>query len=43
MLSNFQSNNYIEYKSNADKYKTLSVEEDLSQVSTSLKDIINNF
>ena len=41
-VSNFWSNNYIEYKSNGDKNKTLSVEEYLNKISPYLKDIINN-
>ena len=36
------SNNYIEYKSNGDRNKTLSVEEYLNRISPYLKDIINN-
>ena len=36
------SNNYIEYKSNGDKNKTLSVEEYFNKISPYLKDIINN-
>ena len=42
-VSNFCSNNYIEYKSNGDKNKTLSVEEYLNKISLYLKDIISNF
>ena len=41
-VRNFWSNNNIEYKSNGDKNKTLSVEEYLNKISPSLKDIINN-
>ena len=41
-LSNFWSNNYIEYKSNGDRNKTLSVEEYLNKIRPYLKDIINN-
>ena len=41
-VSNFWSNNYIEYKSNGDRNKTLSVEEYLTKIRPCLKDIINN-
>ena len=41
-VSNFWSNNYIEYESNGDRNKTLSVEEYLNKISPYLKDIINN-
>ena len=41
-VNNFWSNNYIEYKSNGDRNKTLSVEEYLNKISPYLKDIINN-
>ena len=41
-LSNFWSNNYIEYESNGDRNKTLSVEEYLNNFRQYLKDIINN-
>ena len=41
-VSNFWSNNYIEYKSNGDRNKTLSVEEYLNKIRPYLKDIINN-
>ena len=40
-VSNFWSNNYIEYKSNGDKNKTLSVEEYLNKIRPYLKDINN--
>ena len=40
-VSNFWSNNYIEYESNGDRNKTLSVEEYLNKISPYLKDIIN--
>ena len=40
--SNFWSSNYIEYKSNDDKSKTLSVEEYLHEIRQYLKEIINN-
>ena len=39
--SNFWSSNYIEYKSNDDKSKTLSVEEYLHEIRQYLKEIIN--
>ena len=42
-VSNFWSNNYIEYESNGDRNKTLSVEEYLNKIRSYLKDIINNF
>ena len=41
-VSNFLSNNYIEYKSNGDKNKILSVEECLNKIRPYLKGIINN-
>ena len=41
-VGNFWSNNYIEYKSNIDRNKTLLVEEYLNKIRTYLKDIINN-
>ena len=41
-VNNFWSNNYIEYKSNSDRYRTLSVEEYLDKITPSLKDIIND-
>ena len=41
-VSNFRSNNYIEYKSNGDRNKTLLVEEYLNKIRPYLKDIINN-
>ena len=41
-MNNFQSNNYIEYKSNRDKNKILSVEEYLNKIKTCLKDIKND-
>ena len=40
-VSNFWSNNYIEYKCNGNKNKTLSVEEYLNKISMYLKDINN--
>ena len=41
-VSNFWSKNYIEYGSNGDKNKILSVEEYFNKISPCLKDIINN-
>ena len=41
-VNNFYSYNYIEYKSNGDNNKILSVEEYLNKISPYLKDIINN-
>ena len=41
-MNNFWSNNYIEYGSNGDRNKTLSVEEYLNKIRPYLKDIINN-
>ena len=41
-VSNFCSNNYIQYKSNGDKNKILSVEEYRNEISSYLKDILNN-
>ena len=41
-VSNIWSNNYIEYESNGNKNKTLSVEEYLNKISPYLKDILNN-
>ena len=38
----FWNNNYIEYKSNGDRNKTLSAEERLNKIRPYLKDIINN-
>ena len=38
-LNNFWSNNYIEYESNSDRNKTLSVEECLNKIRPYLKDI----
>ena len=42
-MSNFWSNNYIEYESSDDRNKVLSVEEYLNKIRPYLKDIINNF
>ena len=42
IINNFWSNNYIEYESNSDRNKTLSVEECLIKIRPHLKDIINN-
>ena len=41
-VGNFWSNNYIEYESNCDRNKTLSVEEYLNKIKPQLKDIIND-
>ena len=41
-VSNIWSKNYIEYKSNGDRNKTLSVEEYLNKIRPCLKDTINN-
>ena len=41
-VNNIWSNNYIEYKSNGDRYQTLSVEEYLDKIRPYLKDIIND-
>ena len=41
-VSNVCSNNYIEYESNSDRNKTVSVEEYLNKIRPYLKDIINN-
>ena len=41
-MNNFQSNNYIECKSNGDKNKILSVEEYLNKIKPYLKDIKND-
>ena len=41
-VSNFWSNNSIEYESNDDKNQTLSVEEYLNKIRIYLKNIINN-
>ena len=41
-VSKFWSNNYIEYESNGDRNKRLSVEEYLNKIRPYLKDIINN-
>ena len=41
-VSNFSSNNYIEYESNGDRNKSLSVEGYLNKIRPYLKDIINN-
>ena len=41
-MNNFQSNNYIEYKSNGHRNKILSVEEYLNKIKTYLKDIKND-
>ena len=41
-VSNFWSNNYIEYKSKGDRSKKLSVKEYLNKIRPYLKDIINH-
>ena len=41
-VSSFSSNNYVEYESNGDRNKTLSIEEYLNKIRPHLKDIINN-
>ena len=41
-VSDFWSNNYIEYESNGDRNKKLSIEEYLYKLWPYLKDIINN-
>ena len=41
IVSNFWSNNYIEYKSNSNRNKRPSVEEYLNKIRPDLKDIIN--
>ena len=43
IIDSFWSNNFIEYESNGDKNKTLSVEEYLNKIRPYLKDFINNF
>ena len=42
-VNNFWSNNYIEYESDSDRNKTLSVEEYINKIRPYLKDIINKF
>ena len=41
-INNFWSNNYVEYVSNGDRNKALSIEEYLNKIRPHLKDIINN-
>ena len=41
-IDNFWTNNYIEYESNGDRNKTLSIKEYLDVIKPYLKDIINN-
>ena len=41
-VSNFWTNNYIEYESKGDRNKTLSVEKYLHKIRPYSKDIINN-
>ena len=40
-VGNFYSNNYIEYESNGDRNKTLSIEEHLEEMKPFFKDIIS--
>ena len=42
IISNFWSNNFIEFESNGDRNKTPSVEEYLNKICPYLKHIINN-
>ena len=42
MVGNFYSSNYIEYESNGDRNKTLSIEEYLNIITPYQKDIIND-
>ena len=42
-VGNVWSNNYIEYESNGDRNKTLSIEEYLNKIRLYLKYIINHF
>ena len=41
-VGSFQRRNYIEYESNRDRNKTLSIEEYLNKIRPYLKDIKNN-
>ena len=41
-VGSFQRRNYIEYESNRDRNKTLSIEEYLNKIRPYLKDIENN-
>ena len=41
-VNNFCNNNYIEYRSNSDKNRILSVEESLDKIRPYLRDIIND-
>ena len=41
-VNHFRSNNHIEYKSNGDKNRILSVQEYLDKIRPYLKDIIND-
>ena len=41
-VGNFYNNNYIKYKSNGDRNKTLSIEEYINKMRQHLKYIINN-
>ena len=42
-VGNLQSNNYIQYESNGDRNKTLSIEEYFNKIRPYLKDIKNDF
>ena len=41
-VNNFWNNSYVEYESNGDRNKTLSVEEYLNKIRPYLKNVINN-
>ena len=41
-VGNICSNNYIEYESNGDRHKTLSIEEYLNKIRPNLKGVIND-
>ena len=41
-VGNFWSNNYLEFESNGDRNKTLSIEEHLNKIRIYLRDVINN-
>ena len=41
-VNNFWNNNYIEYESNGDRNKTLSIEEYVNKIRPYLKDVIND-
>ena len=42
-VDNFCSNNYIEYESNGDRNKNISIEEYLNKINPHLEDIITDF